>query len=109
MPQQGNAKAGHLVDASNVPFKAVAIFNDITYITEYNNDEFTAIHILPMNTSKSTYLYCACMNNENIYRHYPNDKKAISAFKLIAIKKYAKLTDITKKENNHWSRIRWTK
>ena len=73
--QQGNAKAGHLVDVSNVPFKAGAI------------------------------LYCACMNNENIYRKYTSDKKAISSFKLMAIKRYAKLTDITKKVDNKWTRI----
>lgn len=116
MPQQGSEiRTVHRRQITNsspsaiTPFKAVAIFNDLVYITEYDNEyNFNCLHILPMNTSKSTYLYCACMNNENIYRHYPNDRKAISAFKLIAIKKYAKLTDITKKVENKWTRIRWS-
>lgn len=106
MLPQGNAKAGHLVNASNVPYKVVAIFNDLTYITEYINNDFQSIHIIPM--AKKSILYCGCINNENVYRYYTSDVKAIAGLKKLAITRYAKLTDITKKEDKHWSRIRWS-
>ena len=49
------------------------------------------------------------MSGENVYRCYSSDIKAITAFKKLAIKRYANLTDITKKVEGKWTRIRWTK
>ena len=53
-------------------------------------------------------IYCACINKELLYRNYRNDIVAVKKFKLIAIKRYSKLTDISKiLNNNQWSRIEW--
>jgi len=53
-------------------------------------------------------LYCGCFNKENVYKKYSSDKDAIDALKKLAIKKYAKLTDITKKMGGKWMRISWS-
>ena len=76
-------------------------------IKEYEDNIIKSIHFLDK-MDKKNILYCGCMSNENTYRYFSSDKKAIAGFKMLAIKRYAKLTDITKKEDNHWSRIRWT-
>lgn len=57
--------------------------------------------------AKPSILYCGCLNNENVYRYYTSDAKAIAGLKKLAITRYAKLTDITKKQDNKWMRIRW--
>ena len=46
--------------------------------------------------------------DENNYRHFKTDKQAIQGFKLMAYVRYAKLTDITKKQDNKWTRIQWS-
>jgi len=52
--------------------------------------------------------YAAMLSNELIYRHFNNNTTAIKRFKLLAIKRNSKLTDISIKLKNRWSRIRWT-
>lgn len=53
-------------------------------------------------------LYCASLNKQNTYRKYKDDKTAIQRFKLLAIKRYANLTEISKKlDNGQWSKIQF--
>jgi len=63
-----------------------------------------------MNKKEATVgaiLYCACINNENVYREYKNDNEAIKQFKRLAMIRNGKLTDISRKINNQWSKITW--
>ena len=76
-------------------------------IKEYDTDNIiSSIHFLDK-MDKKNILYCGCISNENTYRYFSSDKKAIAGFKMLAIKRYAKLTDITKKVEGKWTRIRW--
>ena len=52
--------------------------------------------------------YCGCINKENVYRNYSSNRKAISAYKMLAIKRNAIVTDISVKLDGHWSKIRWS-
>ena len=57
--------------------------------------------------AKQKILYCGCFNNENLYRYFIDDTQAVKELKKLAIKRHANLTDITKKQEGKWTRIRW--
>ena len=44
--------------------------------------------------------YCACINKENIYRHFNSQSIDITRFKKIAIKCNGQLTDISIRHKN---------
>jgi hypothetical protein len=48
---------------------------------------------------------CTLKNKQRLYRNYCSDKEAANQFKLLAIKFYSSVADISAKDNGKWRRV----